>query len=92
MAGSQGEELRMHTATTTSPDDVHCYPPIRDYAVIGDCHGAALVSRDGSVDWCCLGRFDADPVFCRLLDTTKGGFLSIRPTSGYTVFLFSSRS
>jgi len=42
---------------------LHCsYMPLREYAVIGDCHGAALVSRDGSVDWCCLGRFDAVPV------------------------------
>jgi alpha,alpha-trehalase len=56
------------------------YEPIRDYAVIGDCHGAALVSRSGSVDWCCLERFDADPVLCRLLDAGRGGYLSIRPT------------
>ena len=41
------------------------YPPIRDYAAIGDCHGCALVSRDGSIDWCALRRFDADPVLCR---------------------------
>lgn len=59
------------------------YKPIRDYALIGDCHGAALVSRDGSVDWCCLKRFDADPVFCRLLDADKGGFFSIRPAEEY---------
>lgn len=55
------------------------YPPIRDYALIGDCHGAALVSRSGSVDWCTLGRFDADPVFCRILDVGRGGHLSVRP-------------
>ena len=55
------------------------YPPLREYAVIGDCHGSALVSRAGSVDWCCLGRFDADPAFCRLLDWDRGGFLSVRP-------------
>lgn len=61
------------------------YPPIRDYAVIGDCHGSALISRDGSVDWCCLGRFDADPVCCRLLDQNQGGFLSIRPDAEYEV-------
>lgn len=53
--------------------------PIRDYAAIGDCHGAALVSRSGDVDWCCLERFDADPVFCRILDAEIGGFLSVRP-------------
>ena len=59
------------------------YRPIRDYAAIGDCHGSALVSRDGSIDWCALKRFDADPVFCRLLDADRGGFWSIRPTGEY---------
>jgi hypothetical protein len=33
------------------------YLPLRDYAAVGDCHGVALVSRDASVDWCCLRRF-----------------------------------
>lgn len=59
------------------------YGPIRDYAVIGDCHGSALVSRDGSVDWCSLKRFDADPVFCRILDATKGGYFCIQPVAEY---------
>lgn len=53
--------------------------PISDYALIGDGHGAALVSRDGAVDWCALGRFDADPVCCRILDRQRGGFLSVVP-------------
>ncbi|PIR15006.1 MAG: glycoside hydrolase family 15 [Elusimicrobia bacterium CG11_big_fil_rev_8_21_14_0_20_64_6] len=53
--------------------------PISDYALIGDCHGSALIARDTSVDWCCLGRFDAEPVFCRLLDARKGGFLRTAP-------------
>jgi len=60
------------------------YRPIADYAAIGDCHGGALVARDGSIDWCCLERFDTDPVFCRLLDAEKGGFLWIRPEEPYS--------
>ncbi len=59
------------------------YRPLRDYAAIGDCHGAALVSRDGSIDWCMLGRLDADPVFCRLLDADRGGFWSIQPSGAF---------
>ena len=55
------------------------YRPIRDYAIVGDCQGAALVARDGGVDWCCLRRFDAEPVFCRMLDADEGGFLDLRP-------------
>src|SRR5581483_10019021 len=55
--------------------------------LIGDCHGAALVATDGSVDWCCLSRFDADPVFWRLLDAAKGGFFQIHPESEYEVKL-----
>lgn len=71
--------------TLDPSSNAQSYQPIRNYAVIGDCHGSALVSRDGSVDWCCLGRFDADPIFCRLLDAAQGGFLSIQPDGEYTV-------
>ena len=55
------------------------YPPIADYALIGDCHTAALVSRSASIDWCCLPRFDAGAAFARLLDWNRGGFWSIVP-------------
>jgi GH15 family glucan-1,4-alpha-glucosidase len=55
------------------------YQSIRDYALIGDCHGSALVARDGSIDWCYLGRFDAEPVLWRLLDARHGAFFQIQP-------------
>jgi GH15 family glucan-1,4-alpha-glucosidase len=60
------------------------YPPIAAYALIGDCHSAALVSRQGSIDWCCLPRFDSDSCFGRLLDWKKGGYFQISPAGRYT--------
>ena len=55
------------------------YPPIGDYALIGDCHSVALVSRAGSIDWACPRRFDAGSCFGRLLDWDRGGHCSITP-------------
>jgi GH15 family glucan-1,4-alpha-glucosidase len=61
------------------------YPPISDYALLSDCHSGALVSKDGSIDWCAFHRFEARPVFARLLDWDKGGFFRIAPTDEYEV-------
>jgi alpha,alpha-trehalase len=58
--------------------------PIGEYALLSDCRSAALVSRNGSVDWLCFPRFDGPSVFCRLLDPA-GGHFSIRPAGEFQV-------
>jgi GH15 family glucan-1,4-alpha-glucosidase len=57
------------------------YPAIGDYALIGDCHSSALVSRAGSIDWCCLPRFDSGSAVGRLLDSERGGHCTIAPVA-----------
>ncbi|MEU6299677.1 glycoside hydrolase family 15 protein [Streptomyces erythrochromogenes] len=59
------------------------YPAISDYAFLSDGHSLALVGRDASVEWACFHRFDAPPVFARVLDRGKGGYFRISPTSPY---------
>src|SRR5947209_16835229 len=55
------------------------YQPIEDYGLIGNLHTVALVGKNGSIDWCCIPRFDAPSVFGALLDAEKGGFFRIAP-------------
>ena len=52
---------------------------IEDYALIGDCESAALVGRDGSIDWLCWPRFDSDACFAALLGTPEHGRFRIAP-------------
>jgi alpha,alpha-trehalase len=54
------------------------FRPIADYGLLADCNSAALVDRNGSVDWLCLPRYDSDAVFSRILDPDAGHW-SIRP-------------
>jgi GH15 family glucan-1,4-alpha-glucosidase len=52
---------------------------IEDYAVIGDCETAALVSREGSIDWLCWPTFSSGACFAALLGTAENGFWRIKP-------------
>ena len=55
---------------------------LEDYALIGDMHSAALVGRDGSIDWLCLPRFDAPAMFAALLGTDDHGSWRLGPAGG----------
>jgi GH15 family glucan-1,4-alpha-glucosidase len=55
--------------------------PIEDFAFLSDCHGAALVSRQGSIDWLCLPRFDSGACFAALLGTPEHGRWLVNPAA-----------
>jgi GH15 family glucan-1,4-alpha-glucosidase len=52
---------------------------LEDYALIGDCHAAALVGRNGSIDWLCIPRFDSHSCFAALLGDAEAGYWRVAP-------------
>src|SRR4051795_2474372 len=76
----------MITATNepaaATADERGAFTPIGEYGLLADCNSAALVGRDGSIDWLCLPRYDSDAIFARIL-APDGGHWSIRPAGEY---------
>ena len=58
-------------------------PGIAGYGLIGNSRAAALVSRTGSIDWCCLPEFHSPSIFAALLDRNKGGHFSLAPVEKF---------
>ena len=75
----------MPDPTLETPESKHGFPAIGDYAIVGDCRSAALISKRGSLDWLCWPRFDSPSIFAALLDRKRGGHWSISPTGSYSV-------
>jgi len=59
------------------------YTPLAEYGLIGNDDRCALVSSDGSIDWCCFPHVASPSVFARLLDADRGGQFVLRPTDSY---------
>lgn len=60
------------------------YRNIADYGLIGDLHSVALVSKDGSIDYCSLPWLDSPTIFASLLDDEQGGFFSLQPSEPFS--------
>ena len=56
-----------------------------DYGIIGNCRTAALIKKNGSIDWLCFPKFDSPSVFAKILDDRKGGSFEIKPVGKYKI-------
>ncbi len=74
----------MTTGETATPQIRDAgYKPLEEYGVVGNLETVALVGRDGAIDWCCLPRVDSPSVFARLLDSERGGHLTVAPARSF---------
>lgn len=64
----------------------NAYPSIADHVLIGNCRTAALVSKFGYIDWCCIPEFHSPSIFAALLDNEKGGYFMIQPVKEFRSF------
>ncbi|MFC1616615.1 glycoside hydrolase family 15 protein [Candidatus Margulisiibacteriota bacterium] len=59
-----------------------------DYGVIGNCRSAAMISKEGAIEWCCLPDFTSPSIFAKILDRKKGGEFGIIPEGKYRIEQF----